>query len=60
VVGEVCPKLYAAYLSVNKRGEKSLLVECYNAIYGTMVAGVNNLTVIPKAIAVLVILGQGV
>jgi hypothetical protein len=36
---KAAPKVYAAYVSVNKRGEKSLLVECYNAIYGTMVAG---------------------
>jgi hypothetical protein len=34
---KAAPKVYAAYVSVNKRGEKSLLVECYNAIYGTMV-----------------------
>ena len=32
-------KVYAKYVAVNSRGEKSLLVECFNAIYGTMVAG---------------------
>ena len=36
---KVSPKVYASYVTVNKRGEKSLLVECYNAIYGTMAAG---------------------
>ncbi len=29
----------AKYVAVNSKGEKSLLVECFNAIYGTMVAG---------------------
>jgi hypothetical protein len=33
------PDIYTKYVAVNKRCEKSLLVECYNAIYGTMVAG---------------------
>jgi hypothetical protein len=27
------PKVYAKYVAVNSRGEKSLLVECFNAIY---------------------------
>ena len=36
---KAAPKVYASYVATNKRGEKSLLVECYNAIYGTMVAG---------------------
>ncbi len=36
---KVSPKVYALYVATNSRGEKSLLVECYNAIYGTMVAG---------------------
>jgi hypothetical protein len=36
---KVLPEVYALYVATNSRGEKSLLVECYNAIYGTMVAG---------------------
>ena len=32
-------KVYAKYVAVNSRREKSLLMECFNAIYGTMVAG---------------------
>ena len=36
---KAAPKVYATYVAVNSRGEKSLLVECFNAIYGTMVAG---------------------
>jgi hypothetical protein len=36
---KAAPNVYASYVATNKRGEKSLLVECYNAIYGTMVAG---------------------
>jgi hypothetical protein len=37
---KVAPKVYALYVATNSKGVKSLLVECYNAIYGTsMVAG---------------------
>jgi len=36
---KAAPKVYAKYVAVNNRKEKSLLVECFNAIYGTMVAG---------------------
>ena len=36
---KAAPKVYAKYVAVNSRKEKSLLVECFNAIYGTMVAG---------------------
>jgi hypothetical protein len=36
---KVAPKVYASYVTTNSKGIKSLLVECYNAIYGTMVAG---------------------
>ncbi len=37
---KVAPKAYASYVAMNSsKGVNSLLVECYNAIYGTMVAG---------------------
>jgi hypothetical protein len=36
---KVTPKVYASYVATNSKGINSLLVECYNAIYGTMVAG---------------------
>jgi hypothetical protein len=36
---KLAPKVYASYVATNSKGVKSLLVECYNAIYGTMVAG---------------------
>jgi len=36
---KAAPKVYAKYVAVNSRKEKSLLVECLNTIYGTMVAG---------------------
>jgi hypothetical protein len=36
---KVEPKVYASYVAANSKGVNSLLVECYNAIYGTMVAG---------------------
>jgi hypothetical protein len=36
---KVAPKVCASNVATNSKGIKSLLVECYNAIYGTMVAG---------------------
>ena len=36
---KVAPKFYLPYVMTKSRGEKSLIVECFNAIYGTMVAG---------------------
>jgi hypothetical protein len=36
---KVAPKVYASYVATNSKGVNSLLIECYNAIYGTMVAG---------------------
>ena len=36
---KVAPKVCASYVATNSKGVNSLLVECYNAIYGTMVAG---------------------
>jgi hypothetical protein len=33
------PKVYSNYVTVDKKVDKLLLVECLNAIYGTMVAG---------------------
>ncbi len=37
---KAAPKVYAKYVAVNSRKEKSLLVECLNTIYGTMVGTV--------------------
>jgi hypothetical protein len=36
---KIAPAVYLLYVATNSRGEKSLLVECFNTIYGTMVAG---------------------
>jgi hypothetical protein len=38
VLVKVAPKVNSPYVSTNKQGRKQLLVECLNAIYGTMVA----------------------
>jgi hypothetical protein len=38
VLVKVAPKVYSPYVSTDKQGRKQLLVECLNAIYGTMVA----------------------
>jgi hypothetical protein len=35
---KVAPKVYASYVVTNSKGVNSLLIECNNAIYGTMVA----------------------
>ncbi len=34
----IAPDVYGPYLSTNKAGQKVLLVQCLNAVYGTMVA----------------------
>jgi hypothetical protein len=36
---KIAPEVYTQYLSPDKKGVKMLLVECMNAIYGTMIAG---------------------
>ncbi len=36
---KVAPKVYVLYVATNSKGVNSLLIECYDAIYGTMVAG---------------------
>jgi hypothetical protein len=35
---EIAPEVYCAYVTTNKKGEKVLLVQCMNALYGSMVA----------------------
>jgi hypothetical protein len=34
----IAPDVYGPYVSTNKIGQKILIVECLNAVYGTMVA----------------------
>jgi hypothetical protein len=34
----IAPSVYGPYVTVGKKGEKQLLVQCLTAIYGTMVA----------------------
>jgi hypothetical protein len=34
----IAPKTYSPYVTTNKKGEKILLVQCMNALYGSMVA----------------------
>jgi hypothetical protein len=36
---KIAPKVYTKYVSKDRKGDKTLLVECMNAIYGTMIAG---------------------
>jgi hypothetical protein len=38
VLVKVAPKVYGPYVSTDKQGRKQLLIECLNAIYGTLVA----------------------
>jgi hypothetical protein len=38
VLVKIAPEFYQNYVATDKRGNKVLLVECLNALYGTMVA----------------------
>jgi hypothetical protein len=42
ILVSIAPDVYAPYVSTNKSGQKVLIVECLNAIYGTMVAALLN------------------
>ena len=35
---DIAPEVYKAFVSTNKKGVKQLIVQCQNAIYGTMIA----------------------
>jgi hypothetical protein len=35
---EIAPDVYKSYVSKEKKGSKQLLVQCQNALYGTMIA----------------------
>jgi hypothetical protein len=36
---KIAPEVYTQYVSADRKGVKTLLVECMNVIYGTMIAG---------------------
>ena len=38
ILVSIAPDVYGPYVSTNKSGQKVLIVECLNALYGTMVA----------------------
>ena len=38
ILVSIAPDVYGPYVSTNKSGQKVLIVECLNAVYGTMVA----------------------
>ncbi len=38
ILGSIAPDVYRPYVTVGKKGEKRLLVQCLTALYGTMVA----------------------
>jgi hypothetical protein len=38
ILMSIAPDVYGPYVSTNKAGQKVLLVQCLNAVYGTMVA----------------------
>ncbi len=38
ILVSIAPDVYGPYVSMNKSGHKVLIVECLNAVYGTMVA----------------------
>ena len=35
---KIAPNVYESYVTINNKGNKQILVECLNALYGTMVA----------------------
>lgn len=35
---KIAPDMYTKYVTIDKRGNKQILVECLNAFYSTMVA----------------------
>ena len=38
VLVSIAPDIYGLYVTTNKKGQQVLIVECLNAVYGTMVA----------------------
>ena len=38
VIVEITPEIYGLYVSTDKKGVKTLILRCHNAIYGTMLA----------------------
>lgn len=34
----IVPEIYESFVTVDKKGQQQILVECLNALYGTMVA----------------------
>ncbi len=38
VLASIAPDVYGRYVSTNKKDQKVLIVECLNAVYGTMVS----------------------
>jgi hypothetical protein len=37
ILGSIAPEVYGPYVTVGKKGEKQLLIQCLTALYGTMV-----------------------
>ena len=40
ILVEITPDVYKSYVSSNKKGMNQLLVQCQNALYGTLVASI--------------------
>ena len=38
IMCDISPNVYSEYVTTNKKGEKIMIVQCMNALYGTMVA----------------------
>jgi hypothetical protein len=53
ILVKIAPDVYKDYVTVNKKGEKQILVKCLNSLYGTMVASLlyyqNIMTSLDKA-----------
>ena len=44
ILVSIAPDVYGPYVTVGKKGEKQLLVQCLTALYGTMVASLLSTT----------------
>ena len=38
ILVSIAPEVYGLFVTTNKKGQQVLIVECLNAVYGTMVA----------------------
>ena len=55
VLVKIAPDVYGYFVTIDKKGEKQLLVECLNALYGTMVESLCTIRNSPRVYNVMAI-----